>query len=65
MFVITGTLDSLEREEAQALIEKYGGRVTTGVSGKTSFLLRGTDEHGNPMEGSKAAKVNAASSCEL
>lgn len=42
-FVITGTLDSLEREEAEDLIKSLGGRVTKAVSGRTSFLLRGFD----------------------
>jgi replication factor C subunit 1 len=40
-FVITGVLDSLERDEAKTLIERYGGRVTGSVSGKTSYLLLG------------------------
>lgn len=42
-FVITGTMDSLEREEAEDLIKRYGGRVTSAVSGRTSFLIVGTD----------------------
>ena len=42
-FVISGVLDSLEREAAKTLIERYGGRVTGSVSGKTSFLLLGQE----------------------
>jgi len=40
-FVMTGILDSLEREEAKGLIEKYGGRVVTAMSGKVrpSFIF--------------------------
>lgn len=38
-FVISGTLDSLEREEAEDLIKSHGGRVTTSVSKKTNYLL--------------------------
>ncbi|KAK1309809.1 hypothetical protein QJS10_CPA08g00009 [Acorus calamus] len=34
-FVISGTLDSLEREEAEDLIKRHGGRVTGSVSKKT------------------------------
>ena len=50
--------DSLEREDAEALITKYGGRVTSAVSGKTSYLLCGIDSNtGNRMEGSKTQKV--------
>lgn len=40
-FVITGTLPNLDRKEAQALIEKNGGKVTGSVSKKTNYLLAG------------------------
>ena len=40
-FVITGTLPNLDRREAAALIEKFGGKVTNSVSKKTSYLLAG------------------------
>jgi replication factor C subunit 1 len=33
----------LEREECKKIIESYGGRVTTAVSGKTDYLLAGRD----------------------
>jgi DNA ligase (NAD+) len=40
-FVITGTLPSLTRDEAKALIVEQGGRVTGSVSSKTDYLLCG------------------------
>ena len=40
-FCITGTLPGMDRNEATALIESYGGKVTGSVSGKTSYLLAG------------------------
>lgn len=40
-FVITGTLPTMGRQEAAALIEKHGGRVSGSVSKKTDFLLAG------------------------
>jgi DNA ligase (NAD+) len=40
-FVISGTLPTLSRNEAKALIEANGGKVTGGVSGKTSYLVAG------------------------
>jgi DNA ligase (NAD+) len=40
-FVITGTLPSLSRSEATAMIEAHGGKVTGAVSGKTDYLLCG------------------------
>jgi DNA ligase (NAD+) len=47
-FVITGTLPTLKRDEAKALIERAGGKVTGSVSKKTSYLLAG-DEAGSKL----------------
>ena len=38
-FVITGVLESIEREEAADLIKRYGGKVTQSVSKKTSYFM--------------------------
>lgn len=40
-FVITGTLPTMGRSEAQELIEKNGGKVSGSVSKKTSYVLAG------------------------
>ena len=42
-FVITGVLESIEREEAADLIQRYGGKVTQSVSKKTSYIVVGRD----------------------
>ncbi|MCW5878996.1 MAG: NAD-dependent DNA ligase LigA [Anaerolineales bacterium] len=42
-FVITGTLPSLSRKEAQQLIESLGGKVSGSVSAKTSYVVVGED----------------------
>ena len=52
-FVITGVLESNEREEATDLIQRYGGKVTQSVSKKTSYVVVGRD----PGE-SKLSKVH-------
>ncbi|MQL84108.1 hypothetical protein Taro_016621, partial [Colocasia esculenta] len=52
-FVISGTLDSLEREEAEDLIKRYGGRVTGSVSKKTNFLLADEDIGGRKSSRAK------------
>ena len=41
--VLTGTLEQLSREQATELIEAHGGKVTSSVSRKTSFLVAGSD----------------------
>ena len=38
-FVITGVLESIEREEAADLIKRYGEKVTQSVSKKTSYSM--------------------------
>lgn len=42
-FVLTGTLPTLKRNEAKALIEQHGGKVTGSVSRKTSYVVVGED----------------------
>ncbi len=54
-FVLTGTLDSLSRDDAKKLIEQNGGKVTSSISKKTSFVVVGE----NP--GSKLIKANELS----
>ena len=51
--VLTGTLPTLSREDATALIEGAGGRVTGSVSKKTAYLVAGEDP------GSKIAKAES------
>ena len=40
-FVLTGTLSSITRNEASLLIEKMGGKVSSSVSSKTSYVIAG------------------------
>lgn len=42
-FVITGTLPTLSRSEAVALIEQYGGKISGSVSKKTSYVVFGEE----------------------
>ena len=42
-FVIKGVLESIEREEAAGLSQRYGGKVTQSVSKKTSYVIMGQD----------------------
>jgi len=42
-FVLTGTLPTLAREQAKALIEDNGGKVAGSVSRKTNYVVAGSD----------------------
>ncbi|KAG7270436.1 hypothetical protein CRUP_022380 [Coryphaenoides rupestris] len=41
VFVLTGVLESMERDDAKSMIERYGGKVTGNVSKKTTYLAEG------------------------
>ena len=51
-FVLTGTLPTLKRDEAKAMIEKQGGKCSGSVSKKTSYVVAGEEA------GSKLTKAN-------
>jgi DNA ligase (NAD+) len=53
-FVITGTLESMSREQAQEALVALGARVSGSVSGKTAFVIAGTSP-GSKLE--KAASL--------
>uniref|UniRef100_A0A9J8DIY0 Replication factor C subunit 1 n=1 Tax=Cyprinus carpio carpio TaxID=630221 RepID=A0A9J8DIY0_CYPCA len=50
VFVLTGVLESMERDEAKSLIERYGGKVTGNVSRKTTYLVLGRDSGASKTE---------------
>ena len=62
--VITGTLPSLSRADATALVERAGGRVTSGVSKATSFVVVGSDA-GSKLEKATALGVETIDEDEL
>lgn len=62
--VITGTLPSLSRGDATAMVEKAGGRVTSSVSKKTTFLVAG-EEAGSKLDKAKELDVEVIDEAEL
>jgi DNA ligase (NAD+) len=55
-FVLTGTLPTLTREEATAIIESFGGKASGSVSKKTSYVLAG-ENAGSKLEKAAALGV--------
>lgn len=55
-FLFTGTLPTLKRSDAEALVEENGGEILSGVSTKLNYLVVGEDA-GSKLE--KAKKINS------
>ena len=63
-FVLTGTLPSLSRDQAAALILAAGGKVAGSVSKKTSFVVAG-DEAGSKLDKAQALGVTILDEAEF
>jgi DNA ligase (NAD+) len=62
--VLTGTLPTRSRPEAEALIKKLGGKVTGSVSKSTSYVLAGSDA-GSKLEKAKTLNIPIIDEAEL
>jgi DNA ligase (NAD+) len=63
-FVLTGTLPTLKRDEAKALIQKSGGKITDSISRKTDFLVVGADA-GSKLEKARKLEISQLTEAQL
>ncbi len=63
-FVLTGTLPTMKRDEAKALIESYGGKVSGSVSKKTNYVVAGEDA-GSKLTKAQELGIAVLSEAEL
>ena len=63
-FVVTGTLPTLKRDEAKALIQKLGGKITDSISRKTDFLVVGADA-GSKLEKARKLEISQLTEAQL
>lgn len=63
-FVLTGTLPTMSRDEASALIKAAGGKVSGSVSGKTSYVVAG-EAAGSKLTKAQSLGVKIISEDEL
>lgn len=63
-FVLTGTLPTLSRSDAKALIEQAGGKVTGSVSRKTNYVVVGEDA-GSKLEKAQSLSIPLLTEAEL
>jgi len=63
-FVLTGTLATFTRSQAKDIIEKFGGRVTSSVSGSTDIVVVGKDP-GSKLDDAKKYNIKTVSEEEF
>ena len=64
VFVLTGSLQKYTRDQATEIIEKFGGKTSSSVSKKTSYVLAGEDA-GSKLAKAQALGVNVISETEF
>ncbi len=60
-FALTGTLKSMGRDEAKNIIEKFGGKIVSSVSSKTSYLISDGEINGSKAQAAQKYNITILS----
>ena len=63
-FVLTGALDKYSRKEAEDIIEKFGGKTSSSVSKKTTYVLSG-EASGSKLDKAQALGIQVLDETEF
>lgn len=63
-FVLTGTLANFKRSDAEKIIENYGGKTSSSVSKKTTYVLAGA-EAGSKLDKAQSLGITVISEAEF
>lgn len=63
-FVLTGTLTTLKRSEASKIVESFGGKTSSSVSKKTTYVLAG-EEAGSKLDRANALGIHVISESDF
>ncbi len=64
IFVLTGALDKYSRKDAEEIIEKFGGKTSSSVSKKTTYVLAGEDS-GSKLDKAQKLGVQVITEAEF
>jgi len=64
-FVVSGVFSKFTREELKSTIESHGGKVQSGVSAKTNYLVAGDESGPSKLEKAKKLNVTVISESEF
>ncbi|UKI35242.1 MAG: hypothetical protein L6V93_13665 [Clostridiales bacterium] len=64
-FVVTGTLETLKRAEAEALIENYGGKASKSVSKKTPTTFLAGESAGSKLDKAQSLGITVIDETEF
>ncbi len=64
-FVLTGSLKSMGRDKAKSIIEKFGGKISSSVSAKTSYLISDGEINGTKAQAAQKLNIPILSESEF